>query len=142
MSKIHKSDIEWRAQLTSEQYRVIRQGATERAFSSPTWNSHRHGHYRCACCGRLLFASEAKFDAGVGWPNFVAPEDNDALTEHRDRSFIIPRTRVQCSDCGAHIGHVFNDGPLPTGRRYCVNGISLTFEELRSTPGATPPSVG
>lgn len=132
--KIDKTDAEWRAQLTAEQFRVTRERETERAFSSPNWDRLQPGIYRCACCGRELFSSDAKFDSGVGWPNFSVAVGEHALTEHPDPSFLIRRSEVRCADCGAHIGYVFNDGPYPTGRRYCTNGIALEFEGCEETP--------
>lgn len=130
--KIQKTDAEWRARLTQEQYFVTRERGTEPAFGGPNWNTKADGTYHCVCCGRLLFASEAKFDSGIGWPSFFAPVEPGAVTEHEDRSFFIKRTEVRCADCDAHLGHVFNDGPNPTGRRYCMNGTALDF--AKATP--------
>lgn len=127
--KVQKTDAEWRALLTPEQYIVTRENRTEHAYTSSNWENMADGTYRCVCCGRLLFASQAKFYSGLGWPAFCAPIESEAVTEHEDRSFFIRRTEVRCADCGAHLGHVFNDGPNPTGRRYCVNGTALEFRK-------------
>ncbi|HEX4298874.1 MAG TPA: peptide-methionine (R)-S-oxide reductase MsrB [Devosia sp.] len=125
---IRKSDAEWRAELTPEQFRVMREHGTERPFASPLNNEHRDGVFACASCGQELFASGTKFDSGTGWPSFFAPIRKEAVGETSDRSLFMTRTEVHCSRCGAHLGHVFPDGPRPTGLRYCMNGVSLTFE--------------
>jgi len=124
--QIVKSDGEWHAQLTPEQFRVLREHGTERAGSSPLDKQYGSGDYRCAGCGLALFSSEAKFDSGTGWPSFWAPLD-DAIGTTTDRSFFMVRTEVHCQRCGGHLGHVFDDGPAPTGLRYCMNGAALTF---------------
>lgn len=125
--KIRKSDAEWRAQLTPEQYYVTREHGTERAFTGPFWNEKRAGLYTCVCCGTALFRSETKFDSGTGWPSFFQPASPEAVAEHEDRSWFMRRTEIRCSTCDAHLGHVFRDGPKPTGLRYCMNGTALDF---------------
>jgi peptide-methionine (R)-S-oxide reductase len=120
------SDAEWRARLTAEQYAVLRQADTERPFTSPLLEEHRKGIFGCAGCGFDLFASATKFDSGTGWPSFWKPLDK-AVGETKDSSFMMVRTAVHCSQCGGHLGHVFDDGPPPTGLRYCMNGVALTF---------------
>src|SRR5204863_7234601 len=117
-----------RAQLTLAQYHVTREHGTERAFTGPGWNEKRPGLYVCVCCGVPLFSSQAKFESGTGWPSFWAPADGGAVTEHVDRSWFMRRTEVRCANCDAHLGHVFSDGPEPTGLRYCMNGTALKFE--------------
>jgi len=123
--KIKKSDEEWHAQLTPEQFRVTRRHGTERAFSGPFWDDKRNGLYSCVCCGSALFKSDTKYDSGTGWPSFYQPVDNQAVSEHEDNSLFTRRTEVRCADCDAHLGHVFPDGPEPTGLRYCMNGTAL-----------------
>ena len=124
---IQKTDAEWRAELTPEQYRILRRKGTERAFTGAYRDTETPGVYRCAGCGQELFASEAKFDSGCGWPSFDRPLDGSAVEEHEDRSQGMVRTEVTCSRCGGHLGHVFPDGPPPTGLRYCLNSASLKF---------------
>ena len=126
--RIEKSDAEWRSELTPEQYHVTREHGTERAFTGPHWNTKDDGLYRCVCCGKPLFSSDAKFDSGTGWPSFFAPVERHSVTEYKDRSLFMIRTEIRCADCDAHLGHVFEDGPEPTGLRYCMNGTALTFE--------------
>ena len=125
--RVEKSDAEWKKQLTREQYHVTRQHGTERAFTGPFWNEKRAGTYACACCGTPLFSSETKFESGTGWPSFFKPLAKDAVDEHADRSFLMRRVEVRCTTCDAHLGHVFPDGPKPTGQRYCMNGTALAF---------------
>lgn len=127
--RLDKSDADWRAQLTDEQYRVTRKHGTERAFTGPHLDEKREGTYRCVCCGEPLFESESKYDSGSGWPSFHAPADGGAVSEHVDVSHGMRRVEVRCARCEAHLGHVFPDGPRPTGLRYCINGAALAFEK-------------
>jgi len=126
--KIVKTDAEWQAQLTPDQYRVTRQHGTERAFTGPLLDEKREGTYLCVCCGSPLYSSETKFESGSGWPSFFAPVAPDAVAAHEDRSFMMRRTEIRCASCDAHLGHVFPDGPQPTGQRFCMNGHALRFE--------------
>ena len=128
MEKIRKTDEEWRKQLTPEQYKVTRKAGTERAFTGEYHAAKDKGTYTCICCGQPLFASDTKFDSGTGWPSFVAPIAKDAVEEKEDRSWFATRTEVLCSRCDAHLGHVFPDGPEPTGLRYCMNSASLKLK--------------
>jgi peptide-methionine (R)-S-oxide reductase len=128
MPKIDKTEAEWREQLTPEQFHVMREHGTERPFSHPYNQEKSDGLYTCAGCGTPLFSSKAKFDSGTGWPSFMAPMSKDAVTEKDDRSLMMRRTEVLCASCEAHLGHVFPDGPRPTGLRYCMNGTALKFQ--------------
>jgi len=127
--KINKTDAEWRAELSPEQYHVCREKGTERAFSGAYWDHHEHGEYRCSACNAPLFSSDTKFDSGTGWPSFFAPATPDAIEAEVDQSHGMMRTEVLCQRCGAHLGHLFPDGPSPTGQRYCINSLSLNFKK-------------
>jgi peptide-methionine (R)-S-oxide reductase len=128
--KVTKTDAEWREQLDPIQYQVTRHAATERAFTGKYWDHHEHGLYRCVCCGTALFESDAKFDSGCGWPSYFKALDPDKVIEKVDRTHGMVRTEIICGVCDAHLGHVFPDGPPPTGLRYCINSASLSFEPL------------
>ena len=134
MARIDKSDAEWREQLTPEEYRVLRQKGTERAFTGAYWDTRTPGTYRCRACGAELFDSDTKFDAGCGWPSFYEALADGRIREEEDTSFGMRRTEVLCAACDSHLGHVFPDGPPPTGLRYCINSVSLDLEPRRA-PG-------
>jgi peptide-methionine (R)-S-oxide reductase len=126
--KVELSDAQWRERLTPEQYRILREAGTERAFTGEYEKNKAQGEYRCAGCGQLLFTSDTKYDSGSGWPSYYEPVSDDAVEEHSDQSHGMVRTEVRCSRCEGHLGHVFPDGPRPTGLRYCINSAALDFE--------------
>ena len=131
VKKITKTDAEWKAQLKPEQYRVLRKEGTEPAFTGAYWKNHDAGVYRCAGCGLELFRSNEKFDSGTGWPSFWAPIDKSHVAEHTDQTFGMVRVESICARCGGHLGHLFDDGPEPTGMRYCMNSVSLKFDPAK-----------
>ena len=126
---VSKSETEWREQLTDEQYHVTRQAGTERAFTGPYWDSKSQGVYHCVCCDAPLFKSDTKYDSGTGWPSFWEPVSDGAVADRHDNTLFMRRTETVCANCGAHLGHVFPDGPPPTGQRYCMNGTALVLKD-------------
>jgi len=129
VEKLSKTEAEWRSELSAEEYEVLRNQGTERAFTGTYWDNKDDGMYRCKGCGQELFSSDTKFESGTGWPSFFDPADNDAVETRADNSLFMKRTEVVCSRCGGHLGHVFDDGPGPTGLRYCINSCSLDFDK-------------
>jgi peptide-methionine (R)-S-oxide reductase len=133
VEKMEKTEAEWRQELSPEEYEVLREKGTERAFSGAYWDNHEDGVYRCRACGQELFASDTKFDSGTGWPSFWEPMESDAVELRPDNSLFMKRTEVVCSRCGGHLGHVFDDGPNPTGQRFCINSRSLDLDKAETS---------
>ncbi|HEY9712512.1 MAG TPA: peptide-methionine (R)-S-oxide reductase MsrB [Chroococcales cyanobacterium] len=130
-AKVHKTDDEWRKQLTDQEFQITRRGGTEPAFSGKYYDCHKKGVYKCVCCGADLFSSDTKFESGTGWPSFYQPASKESVETHKDTRFGMEREEVVCKRCGAHLGHVFDDGPEPTNLRYCMNSASLKLEETK-----------
>lgn len=139
MGKVNKTDREWQRELSPEEYRITRQKGTEPAFTGQYWNTKQHGTYVCRCCGAELFSSDAKYDSGCGWPSFFRPVNGTIIEEHEDLTHGMVRTEIVCHDCEAHLGHVFEDGPQPTGLRYCVNSASLQLKTQEKNDEETYP---
>jgi peptide-methionine (R)-S-oxide reductase len=129
VEKLKKTEDQWREELSPEEYHVLREKGTEPAFTGSYWDNHEDGVYRCRACGQELFSSDTKFDSGTGWPSFWEPSESDAVELRPDNSFFMKRTEVVCARCGSHLGHVFDDGPNPTGERYCINSCSLDLDK-------------